>query len=366
MAIAALMVTACSGSGEAAVTGTVTYRQRIALPEDAVITVKIEDVSLMDVPAKTIGEQVIETEGKQVPFPYDVAYNEDDIDERNTYSMGVRIEDSTGKLLFISDTMTPVITNGNPTEDVEIVVVPVGGGAQAGPAPSLTGTVWTLTALGDKGRLFGTTVTAEFKEDGALTGNSGCNGYNTTYEVDGNNIEISDMIAGTAMACPGPIMAQETAYLGALPTAATYEIQGDELVLWDDGGDAVLTYAVEKQGLAGTSWQVISYNNGKGGVVSVILDTEITANFGEDGQVTGSGGCNNYFGPYETQGDNISMGPFGATRMMCSEPEGLMDQESQYLAALESAATYKIEGGKLSMRTAEGSMAVNFQRAVGP
>ena len=366
IAIAALMFAACSGSGEATVTGTVTYRQRIALPDDAVITIKIEDVSLMDVPAKAIGEQVIETDGKQVPIPYEVTYNEDDIDERHTYSMSARIEDSAGKLLFISDTTVPVITNDNPTEDVEIVVVPVGGGAQAGPALTLTGAVWTLTALGDEGILPGITIIAEFTEDGKLTGNSGCNGYNTTYEVDGDNIEISDMIAGTAMACPDPIMKQERAYLTALPTAATYVIQGNELVLRDDGRAVVLTYAAETQDLAGTSWQVISYNNGKEAVVSVIIDTEITANFGEDGQLTGSGGCNSYFGPYETQGDNISMGPFGATQMMCSEPEGLMDQESQYLAALESADTYKVEGDRLSMRTADGAMAVNFQRAAGP
>jgi heat shock protein HslJ/uncharacterized lipoprotein YbaY len=357
------MLTACSSSGEASVTGTVTYRQRIALPDDAVLTVRIEDVSLMDAPAKTIGEQVIETNGKQVPFPYEVAYNEADIDERNSYSVAARIEDSTGKLLFISDTMIPVITRDSPMEDVEIVVVPVGGGAQTGPAPALTGTTWGLMALGDEEMVPGVTIIAEFTEDGKLGGNSGCNSYNTTYEVDGNNIEISDKIANTAMACPDPIMEQEAAYLAALPTAATYEIEGSEMVLLDGGGEAVLIYATETQELAGTSWQVISYNNGKGGVVSVIIDTEITANFGEDGQVTGRASCNNYFGPYEAQDGNISMGPFGATEMWCSEPEGIMDQESQYLAALETAATYKIEGHRLSMRTADGAMAVNFQRA---
>ena len=120
-----LSLAACS-SESVAITGEVTYRQRIALPDDAVVKVQLQDVSLMDAPAVVLGEQVIQTDGTQVPIPYEVSYNPEDIDERHTYSMSARIEDSAGKLLFISDTVVPVITRGNPTGDVEIVVVPVG------------------------------------------------------------------------------------------------------------------------------------------------------------------------------------------------------------------------------------------------
>jgi len=115
----------CS-SNQASVTGTVTYRERIALPSDATIQVQIQDVSLADAPAQVIGDITIPADGKQVPIPYEVKYNLDEIQDNHTYSMLVRIEDSGEKLLFISDTHTPVITRGNPTQDVEIVVVPVG------------------------------------------------------------------------------------------------------------------------------------------------------------------------------------------------------------------------------------------------
>ena len=40
--------------------------------------------------------------------------------------------------------------------------------------------------------------------------------------------------------------------------------------------------------------------------------------------------------------------------MACPEPEGIMEQEQQYLAALETAATYKITGLDMEMRTSEG------------
>ncbi len=110
----------------AAVTGTVTYRQRIALPEDAVVTVQIQDTSRADAPAEVIGEQIIETNGRQVPIPYSVNYNPNAIVENHTYTMSARITDGQGKLLFINDTSIPVITRGNPATDLEIVVVPVG------------------------------------------------------------------------------------------------------------------------------------------------------------------------------------------------------------------------------------------------
>ena len=62
-----------------------------------------------------------EAEIKEMMIPYDP----DDIVNPD-YSVSARIEDSTGKPLFISDTNIPVVTRDNPTENVEIVVVPVG------------------------------------------------------------------------------------------------------------------------------------------------------------------------------------------------------------------------------------------------
>jgi putative lipoprotein len=121
-----LLLGACGSKKEdAAVSGTVIYRERIALPDDAVVKVQLQDVSKMDVKAEVLGEQMMKTEGKQVPIDYSVPFEEEAIDERFTYAVSARIEDGAGKLLFISDTVIPVITGDNPTEDVEILVVSV-------------------------------------------------------------------------------------------------------------------------------------------------------------------------------------------------------------------------------------------------
>jgi hypothetical protein len=81
-----------------------------------------------------------------------------------------------------------------------------------------------------------------------------------------------------------------------------------------------------------------------------IPGSEITAVFA-NGEVTGTAGCNTYRGTYRSTraaGRNtIQIGPLATTRMMCDEP--LMDQEQIYLAALEAATEYTIEGFALSI-----------------
>lgn len=233
-------------------------------------------------------------------------------------------------------------------------------GAEEG---SLTGIVWNLTALNGQPLAADTSITAEFNEDGTVGGSSGCNNYDASYETDGSNIAInSSPAAMTMMACPEPIMAQEQTYMAALASVATFAVSADALTLFDAEGSPVAIFEAVSQGLAGSSWEVISYNNGRGGVTSLILDTQITAEFGKSGDLIGSSGCNNYFGPYATEGENISMGPFGTTRKTCPEPEGVMEQEAEYLAALETAATYMIDGMTMNMRTADGATVANFNR----
>jgi putative lipoprotein len=116
----ASVVPAGAGATSAQVTGTVTYRERVALPPNAVIKIRLVDVSRADAAAVTLGEQFIEANGKQVPFAFTIAYDPADIDERMAYAVQARIE-AGGQLLFISDQSHPVITRGAP-RDVDLVL----------------------------------------------------------------------------------------------------------------------------------------------------------------------------------------------------------------------------------------------------
>ena len=111
--------------------------------------------------------------------------------------------------------------------------------------------------------------------------------------------------------------------------------------------------------LEGILWKLDSYVNLQGNMVKVLPDTEITAQF-KDGAVNGSSGCNSYFGSYTINGTAISFGPIGMTEMYCAEPEGIMEQENSYLAALQSVKGFTVNGNKLEMTNVEGTLVLVF------
>ena len=87
--------------------------------------------------------------------------------------------------------------------------------------------------------------------------------------------------------------------------------------------------------LAGTRWNVVNFNNGMGAVTGTIADTSITLAFDGSGQVTGNAGCNTYSAAYRAGGNSLTVERPNATMKFCETPEGVMQQEQQYLAALQ-------------------------------
>lgn len=127
MAVAAYALVTLNRSNQTAnLTGTVTMIQQISLPEDAIVTLQIQDVSRADAPAEIIGEQVLSSPG-QPPIPFEIPYNPTQIEENHSYIVRAEITNNAGVLLFTTDTAIPVLTEGNPSKNVEIMVVPVEG-----------------------------------------------------------------------------------------------------------------------------------------------------------------------------------------------------------------------------------------------
>jgi uncharacterized lipoprotein YbaY len=103
----------------AKVTGNVLYRERMALPPDAVVEVSLVDVSRADAPAIVLDKQEIKT-GRQVPIPFALSYKPSDIKPNFTYAVQARILVG-GKLWFVSKNRYQVITQGSPT-NIEVLV----------------------------------------------------------------------------------------------------------------------------------------------------------------------------------------------------------------------------------------------------
>lgn len=229
-------------------------------------------------------------------------------------------------------------------------------------APTLDDTNWQLVSLDGVQAPGDSQITLQLRA-GRVSGRDGCNHYSGTYTQNGNQIRFNDDIASTEMACSDPIMQRADSYMQALRKAASHRRDDDQLVLLDAQGAALATFMAPQTDVTGTAWIVTGYNNGKQAVTSVITDSELTLVFGADGTLNGSAGCNNYSATYTLGDKTLKVGPAATTRKMCASPEGVMEQEMQFLKALETAATFDLVGDRLELRSADGAIAITLERA---
>jgi heat shock protein HslJ len=229
------------------------------------------------------------------------------------------------------------------------------------PSVSLEGPTWTLSSEPAPGApLEGIVVTARF-ENGTMSGESGCNTYTTSYEVDETSLTIGSEIAGTRRACPPAETAVERAYLQRLPQVSAYRISGGTLTLLN-GDEALLRYeaTIAAEAIPG-DWIVTSYFSGDA-ITSVLGGVDMTTTFAAL-DVTGNTGCNTFSGPYQVEGDEITIGRLASTMAACPTEE-LQRQETDFLAALRLATTFRVTGNRLDLLRRPGdTIAATFARA---
>ena len=125
----ALVVAACSSmpdaeSASTQVDVTAAYRERIMLTPGHVLTVKVEDVSLMDAPARVLAQTSQPLDGRGPPYAVTLSVPNSQIDARHTYAVRAEVRDPAGALRFTTDTRHSVLTNGAPNK-ADIIMVGV-------------------------------------------------------------------------------------------------------------------------------------------------------------------------------------------------------------------------------------------------
>ncbi len=74
--------------------------------------------------------------------------------------------------------------------------------------------------------------------------------------------------------------------------------------------------------------------------------------------ISGHGGCNRYFGGYQSSGETISFTGLGSTKMFCQDTQPI---EDAYFKALGTVQSYKTEGNKLYL-LAERKVVLEFNK----
>jgi heat shock protein HslJ len=229
---------------------------------------------------------------------------------------------------------------------------------------ALQGNIWLLVSYLDaEGEMVNAMSESQFTltfSDELLTGNTGCNAYYGNYALADHSLQI-DQVVSTEASCEAEAVMQQAAFLSRLDSAASYAFDGDQLQLHDADGALILSFVPLQPGpLVDTNWVLFTNIHDKSGTGILLSGTEITAHFDDEGYLSGSAGCNTYSALYAVDDALMTLGPVVVTQKTCTQPAGVMDQESAYLSALKNVIFYRIDDTILTLMAQDQELLLIF------
>jgi putative lipoprotein len=241
--LGAALAAAPAMAQSASITGTASYRERMALPPGAVLEVALIDISKADAPAETLSlvSLVAQT---QIPIGFTLPYDPARIDPTHSYAVSAKLLVD-AKPMWRTDTIYPVLTRGA-GESVDLLLTraaePPPPKPPPGPAPPLLGSTWVAAEIGGKPVLDRVQTTLTFAPEGRAQGSGGCNRFNGGYTLQDDALSFSP-IAATMMACAPAIAEQEMRFFQALGAVKRWRQDNSQLHLLNAVGITVVRLA---------------------------------------------------------------------------------------------------------------------------
>jgi|GEM_PF-660460 len=338
------------------VTGSATYRERMAAPRGSVLKVELSDTSRADAPAISLADWSDSLDDGGVPKKFTLRVNEP-LDPRFTYTLRATVTGPDGALLWTTDTVHQLMAVTGALDAGELVMVKVQPAPPPAPIPApvpetpgVTGKEFRVSAIGGQMVTGSRPITINFMEDGRVNGFGGCNSFGGSYGETGGKITFGDLMS-TLMACLDyRAGTQESALHATLRGAVTVTpgAEGKVLLTGENGTQIELTPSGLKP-LAGTSWRVEAM-----GGTGIVAGSEPRIDFDADGKISGTTGCNRFFGGYTQAGPAITFSGVGMTKMACMS-DGVMEQETAFSAILSGNTQAKIDSlGNLIIKGEDG------------
>ena len=321
---------ASAASAMQKISGTVSYRERLALSNQAELEVTLEDVSRQDVAATILARQVISDPG-QVPIRYELEYRPGDIDERMSYVVRAKIHDR-GRLLFTTDTHTPVLTRGGGREAHLMLV------AVQRPAAAPTAAATEKPGMELQGMF-------RYMADAALFRDCR-NGKSFPVSMEGAYIELERAYLNSGIDAGSEVMVRLRGRYLERPAMEGNRNEVKLIVDKLENIDPQNTCAPNEHAeLQNTYWKLLELD-GKPVVTPEGMREAHIILTGDESKAHGHAGCNNFFGTFQTSGDKLTFSALGSTMMAC--PEG-MDTEQAFLQVLSETTGFEISGQFLTL-----------------
>jgi uncharacterized lipoprotein YbaY/heat shock protein HslJ len=327
---------------EASVTGTATYRERMALPPDAVFEAVLEDISRADAPAVALG-RFASGPTLQVPTPFAIPYDPARIDPAGRYALRARIL-AGGRPLFVSDAPVPVLTQGAPAR-AELLLRRFGAapGAASAPAPGPRKALRGLYRYAADAGQFADCAT------GAIL----------PVAPEADNAALERAYAAAPHAPGADVLVELDGRVAERPKADGAGTRPSLLVdrfrgAWP--GESCGAPGAPAA-LRGTYWRLTRLEGRPVVARPDRREPHLVLGAGDD-RVSGAGGCNAFSGSYAVSGPSIRLRPLAATMMACADG---MERERAFLAALGRVQRWQVSGQHLELKDDAGRMLARFE-----
>jgi heat shock protein HslJ len=196
---------------------------------------------------------------------------------------------------------------------------------------------------------------------GQATGTGPCNDYSGTYALAGTSLTVGEIMV-TQRFCDEQMADFETGYGQDLLQTASWAIEDGRLTLSDSDGGPLLVFDVATEAAILGSWAATEIADGGDEISPATADTEVTATFVDEGQMTGFDGCNDILATYELDGSGIAISGLETGELPCDDDLAALSADVH--AALTSAVSWSTDeaGEALELQDAQGMALIRFAR----
>lgn len=227
------------------------------------------------------------------------------------------------------------------------------------PAPTLIGSLWTLSRLQGQPLLPGTHINLGFNDE-SMYGYDGCNWYGVRYKAPSSGDPASYAPVGVAestqIGCDDAVLLQGKHYFEAMRTAVALREHGEVLAAVDAGGAAVLEFArqprvaMDPARLRGSGWQLMAMDDDSRAHAA---EHAVTLRFGQ-ATLRGHGGCRDYTGTWQAEKDELRIPSLAMAATTCADASA-SSWEGRFTTLLSQTHRYTIDqNGRLLLHTSTG------------
>ena len=222
------------------VSGTLSYRERIALPPGATKEIVVSDITLGDNRETILSRSMQPIRVGAPPVPFSIDVSQLNMTDGPLYGLRAFIREPDGSIMF--RTSSPVLLNmrGDRVDvgDVQLFMTSSDDRGMTA-IPGMRDGTWRVTQIGNDVVPPDSAPKMTFGVDGRFYGTTGCNNFISSYELSGSSLDLA-AIGASRRACEPGLMEQERRFLNAISVVENASLAQEGFLILEGSGQRLV------------------------------------------------------------------------------------------------------------------------------